>query len=48
MLKKVPIVYVKSLTMHLAIVLREFGVNVVRWTPDEDYEVKEFPLTEII
>lgn len=43
-LKCLPKVYVKSLTMHLSVILREFGVNVEKGFIDEDYEIKEIAL----
>jgi hypothetical protein len=44
-IQKLPRVYLKSITMHLAIILRESGVNVER-SISKDYEIKEFPSKE--
>ena len=41
LLENIPVVYTKSLTMHLSIILREFGIEVRRGTVYVDYEVKE-------
>tara|TARA_Y100000034_G_C6856721_1_gene389424 strand:- start:153 stop:1076 length:924 start_codon:yes stop_codon:yes gene_type:complete len=38
-LKKYPKVYVKSLTMHLSVILREAGINVEKGLIRKDYEV---------
>lgn len=43
-LKNFPEVYLKSVTMHLAVVLREFGINVKHGFLNEDYEIKNFSL----
>lgn len=43
-LKNFPKVYVKSLTMHLSIILREFGINVEKGVVSKDYEIKEVGL----
>ena len=43
-LRRFPKVYVKSLTMHLSVILREFGVNVEKWVINDDYEIKVLPL----
>ena len=40
-LKNFSKVYVKSLTMHLAVVLREFGVNLEKAEFKNDYDIKE-------
>jgi len=45
LLKGIKKVYTKSLTMHLSIILREFGINVERVFFNEDYEIKEFPIS---
>ena len=41
LLKNIPVVYTRSLTMHLSIILREFGIEVRRVTINDEYEVKE-------
>lgn len=40
-LKNFPKIYVKSLTMHLSVILREFGMNIEKGAINEDYEIKE-------
>ncbi len=38
--KKIPEIYVRSLTMHVAVMLREMGIEVKRMWPKENYEVR--------
>lgn len=43
-LKKFPKVYVKSLTMHLAVILRESGIKVEKGMINDEYEIKNIDI----
>lgn len=42
LIKHFPVVYTRSLTMHLATIFREFGIEVRKGIIENDYEIKEY------